>query len=130
MLDGGGGDPPSSRRERRQRNDLSAAYLVEHREVGRRQHAEVLTVLAVDALDAFGHDQLDAGAHLGVRRLLAGGPLPAPLAADRRYEAPALHRATRNRKFVAALESEVGEVAQRFVVVIADVGGGDFVVRA
>src|SRR5437016_224625 len=47
----------------------------------------------------------------------------------RRYEAPALHRATRNRKLVAALESEVWEVAQRFVVVIADVGGSDFVGR-
>src|SRR5712692_265848 len=112
MLDDAASDLALSRGEHRQRNDLSAAHFVENREVGRRQHAEVLAVLAVDALDAFGHDQLDAGAHLGVGRLLAGGPLPAPLAAHRCYEAPSLHGATRNRKFVAALEAEVGEFTQ------------------
>ena len=129
MLDDAAGDLALARGEHRQRDDLPAAHLVENREIGRRQHAEVLTVLAVDALDAFGYDQSDPGAHLGVRRLLPGRTLPAPLAADRRHEAPALHRTTRDGEFVAALEPEVGEFAERFVVVVANVGGSDFVGR-
>jgi hypothetical protein len=37
-----------------------------------RIDAEVLAILAIDTLDALGHDQLDPGAHLGIGRLLAG----------------------------------------------------------
>src|SRR5260221_5882426 len=62
---------PSARRERRERDVFAAFDLVQDREVGRRQHAEVLAVLTIDALDAFGDHELDAGAHLGVGRLLA-----------------------------------------------------------
>src|SRR5205807_85158 len=93
MLDDAAGDLTLSRGERRQRNDLAAAHLIEYREIGRRQHAEVLTVFAIDALDAFGHDQFDPGTHLGVGRLLARRAFPAPLAAHRRHKAPTLHRA-------------------------------------
>ena len=58
--------------ERRKRNALAPAHLVENRKVRRCQDAEVLAILAVDALDAFRDNQFDAGAHLGVGRLLAG----------------------------------------------------------
>ena len=57
--------------EHRERNAFTATDLVQNREVGRREDAEVLAILAVDPFDALGHDQLDAGAHLRVRRLLA-----------------------------------------------------------
>ncbi len=57
--------------ELQQRNLFSPANLVNQVEVGRGQHAEVLAILLVDALDVFCDHQLDAGRHLGVGRLFA-----------------------------------------------------------
>ncbi len=71
VLDDAAGDLAFARRECGERDIFAAFDLVQDREVGRRQHAEVLAVLAIDALDAFGDHELDAGAHLGVGRLLA-----------------------------------------------------------
>src|SRR2546430_939684 len=105
------------------------AIPVEDREGGGRENDQVLAVLAADALEGLGHHQLDAGAHLGVRGLLARRALATPLAADRGDEAAALHRPPRDRELVAALQAQVGEVAEGFVVVVADVGGGDLVGR-
>src|SRR6266550_4648414 len=84
---------------------------------------------AVDTLDALRDDKLYPRAHLRVRRLLARGALAPALAAHGGHEATALHGAAGNREFVAALEAEVREFAQRFVVVVADVRRGDFVGR-
>ena len=82
VLDDLAGDFVFAFGELHQRNLFAGANLVDHAEVGRGQHAQVLAVLLVDALDVFGDHQLDAGRHLGVRRLLAAGSLAAALAAD------------------------------------------------
>src|SRR5579859_2520862 len=84
---------------------------------------------SIDALDVFGDDQLDAGAHLGVGRLLPGRPFAAALSGDRGDETTLLDRSAGDRELVTALESEVGEFPQRLVVVVADVGGRDLVGR-
>ncbi len=115
--------------ERRQRDRFAAADLVDDREVGRGQHAEVLTVLPVDALDVFGNDELDPRTHLGVRRLFTRRALAAPLAADGGDEPAGFHRAPRDRELITALQTQIGELAERLVEVVADVGGGDLVGR-
>ncbi len=107
--------------ELRQRNLLAAADPVDHAEVGRSQHAEVLAVLLVNALNVFGDHQLDAGRHLGIRRLLAAGTFAAALATDGSYESAFLYVAALDRRFVAALQAGVGELAQGFVEEEADV---------
>ena len=111
MLDDAARDLALTGGERREGDVAAPTDLVENREIGRGEDTEILAVLAVDAFDTFGHHELDAGAHLSVRRLLAGGTFPAPFAADRGDETAALHGAARNRKLVAALEPQVGEVA-------------------
>ena len=78
-------------RELAKRNFFAGADLVDQREIGRGQQAEVLAVLLVDALDIFGDHQLDAGAHLRIGRLLAAGTFAAPFAADCSDEASALY---------------------------------------
>src|SRR5439155_457741 len=112
-----------------ERNRLAAPHSVDDREVGSGEYSQILAILPVDPLDVLGDDQLDAGAHLGVRRLLPRRALAAPLAADRRHEATALHRSPRDRELLAAFQAQVREVAQRFVVVVADVGRRDLVGR-
>ena len=104
-----------------ERNFLAAANLVDEREVGRGQHAEVLAILFVDALDVFGDDALNARRHLRVWRLLAAGSFAAPLPADARDESAALHVTAPDRRLVAALQAGVGELAQRLVEEEADV---------
>ena len=110
-----------------ERNLFAGANLVDQAEVGRGQHAEVLAVLLVNALDVFGDHQLDAGRHLGIRRLLAAGAFAAPLAADRRDESAALHVAALDGRLVAALQAGVGKLAQRLVEEEADVRRRDLV---
>src|SRR2546429_9444697 len=58
-----------------------------------------------------------------------GRALATPLAADRGDEAAALHRAPRDRELLAALQAQVGEVAEGFVVVVADIGGAELAGR-
>src|SRR6266516_4242565 len=105
-----------------ERDRLAAADPVDDREVGGRENAQVLAVLPIDPLDVLGHHQLDAGAHLGVGGLLTRRALATPLAADRGDEAAALYRPPRDRELLAALQAQVGEVAEGFVVVVADIG--------
>ena len=71
VLDDATGDLAFARRERAQGDRLAPPHLVDDRKVGRGKHAQVLTVLAVDALDVVGDDELDPRAHLGVGGLLA-----------------------------------------------------------
>ncbi len=115
--------------ELNQRNLFSAADLVDHAKVSRGQHAEVLAILLVDALDVLGDHQLDAGRHLGVRRLFAAGTLAAALATDRADKATALHVAALDGRLVAALQAGVGKLAQGLVEEKADMRRGDLVGR-
>src|SRR5271157_1479736 len=114
-------------RELGQRDLFAAADLVNQAKVGRRQHAEVLAILLVNAFDVLGDHQLDARRHFGIRRLLPAGALAAPLAADRAHEAAALHIAALDRRLVAALQAGIGKFAQRFIEEEADVRWRDFV---
>src|SRR5207302_8149025 len=127
VLDDAPRDLTLARGERAERDRLSAAYRVEQGEVAGGEHAQVLAVLLVDAVDVFRDHELDPRAHLRVGGLLAGGALAAPLAAHRGDEPAAFHGAAGDRKLVAALEPQIGEIAQRLVVVVADVGRGDFI---
>ena len=56
---------------------------LEQAEVGGGEQAEVVGVLAIDALEAFGDHQADAGGSLGHRAVLARGALAVALAGDR-----------------------------------------------
>src|SRR5581483_11751757 len=110
-----------------ERDFLAGANLVDEREVGRSENAEVLAVLLVDALDVFRDDELDAGGALGVRRLLTAGTFAATLAADGGDEPALLHVSALDGEFGAALQAGVGELAQGFVEEEADVRGRDLV---
>src|SRR2546422_11191695 len=68
MFDDAARDLALSRRERRKGDVFAATDLVQHGKIGRGEDTEVLTVLAVDAFDALGHDQFDSSTHLGVWR--------------------------------------------------------------
>src|SRR3954466_1142646 len=78
-------------REDLERNLLAATNLVDKAEVGGSKHAQVLTVLLVNALDIFGDHELDSRRQLCIWRLLAAGALAATLAADSSDEAAFLH---------------------------------------
>ena len=71
VFDDPAGDLTLAGGERGELNAFTAADLVQNREVRRGEDAEVLAILAVDALDAFGHDELNASTHLRVRLLFA-----------------------------------------------------------
>ena len=71
----------------RERDFLSRPNLLDQREVGRSQQAQVLAVLFVNAFNILGDHQLDSGAHLRVGRLLAARAFAPPLAADGAHEA-------------------------------------------
>ena len=112
-----------------ERNLFPAANAVDQRKVGRGQQPQVLAVLFVDALDILGNHDADAGAHLGVRRLLAARSFAAPLAAHRADESAALHVAAADGRHVAAFQPKVRNLAQRLVKIEAVVRGSDFVGR-
>ena len=71
MLDDPAGDFAFPGGKNGQRDLFTPFHPLEQRKIRRREDAEVLAVLAIDALDALGDDELDPGAHLGVRRLFA-----------------------------------------------------------
>ena len=116
-------------RELAQRNLFPAANPVDQRKVGRSQHSQVLAILLVDALNVFRDHHLDAGAHLGVRRLLAARSFAAPLSAHRAHKSAALHVAAPDRRHAAALQPKIRNLAQRLVEVKAVVRRSDLVGR-
>src|SRR5207247_4014140 len=91
VLDDPPGDLALPGGERRQRQLVAAPDLLDDREIGRREHPQVLTILPVDALDILGDHELDARTPLGVWGLLTRRPFPAPLARHRRHVPAALH---------------------------------------
>ena len=91
------------------------------------EHAQVLAILLVDALNVFRNHQLDAGTKLGIGRLLTAGTFAATLPAHRRHKAALLHVTALDGRFIAALQAGVWELAQRFVEEEADVRRRDLV---
>ncbi len=129
ILDDLAGDLVFAFGELAERNFFVAADLIDEVEVGRGEHAEVLAVLLVNALDVFRDDELDAGIHLRIGRRLAARTFAAPLAAHRRHESAAFHVHALDGCLVAALQSGVGELAQGLIEEEADVRRGDLVGR-
>src|SRR5262249_44250923 len=121
------GDVVFTRREFTQRDLLAGANPVDQTEVGRGENAQVLAVLLVNALDVFSDHQLDAGAQLGIGRLLAAGTFAPALAADGGNKPAFLDVATLDGDFIAAFQAGVRKLAQRFVKEKADVSRGDLV---
>src|SRR5581483_8227709 len=80
-----------------QRNLLTRADFVNQPEIRGCEHAQVLAILLVNALDIFRDHQLKAGASLRVWRLLPAGALPAPLPAHRGHEAALFYVAAFDR---------------------------------
>src|SRR5262249_49081939 len=109
------------------RNFFTTANFVDQRKIGRSQQAEVLAILLVDALNVFGDDDANTGAHLGVRRLLAAGTFTAAFAADGGDGAALLDIGATDGRDVAALQAQIGNLAQRLVKIETIVGGRDFV---
>ena len=96
---------------------------------GKNDHAQVLAILLVDALNILGDHHLNAGTHLRVRRLLAARSLAAPLPAHRAHKAAALHIATSNGRHAPALQPKIRNLAQRLVEIKAVMRRGDLVGR-
>ena len=90
---------------------LPGANPLDQRKVGRSQQPEVLAILLVDALNILRDRDLNPGAHLGIRRLLAARAFAAPLPAYRADKAALLYIAAPDRKRVAASQSSVGNFA-------------------
>src|SRR5207248_6846796 len=115
-------------------NLFPGADLVDQRKIRGSEHAQVLAVLLVDALDVFRDHQLDAGRHLGIGRLLAARAFAAPLAAHRGDKTTSLYFAALDGQLRAALQAGVRKLAQRLVEEEADVRrgylvGGDVVAQ-
>src|ERR1039457_5263260 len=79
-----------------ERDFFPSANPADQGKVGRSQQPEVLAVLLVDALNILRNCDLNPGAHLRVRRLLATRALAATLAAHRANETAFLHIAAPN----------------------------------
>src|SRR3954462_947319 len=86
-----------------ERNLLAATNFVDKAEVGGSKHAQVLTVLLVNALDILRDHELDSRRQLCIWRLLAAGALAATLAADSSDEAAFLHVGALDGQLAAAL---------------------------
>ena len=112
-----------------ERDFLSCPDFIDQREVGRGQQAQVLAVLFVNAFNVLRDHQLDSGTHLGIGRLLPAGTLAPPLAADGAHEAAPFYIVPPDGQHVAALQAQVGDLAQRFIEVEAVVRGRDLVGR-
>ena len=113
--------------ERVERNRLPRRDAREDREVGRGQDADVVGVLAVDALEALGHDEADTRRLLGKRTGLARRSLAVALAGHHDRKAAVTHRVDADRHLAADLEPDVRVASQALVVVKADGGRRDLV---
>jgi len=122
-----GGDGIQARRELRQRNGLAPPKAREQAQVRAGEQAEVLTVLAVDALEALGEYQAEAGAQLRIGAGLPAAALAPALPRHAHRKAPSADRPRLHGEGPAALKTKVGEVPQCLVEVVADVGRGDLV---
>src|SRR5450631_4773960 len=98
---------------------FSCANPLDQRKIGRSQQPEVLAVLLVDALNVLRNRDLNPGAHLRIRRLLAARAFAATLSAHRAHEAAVLDIAAPNRQSVAAPQANIGNFAKRPVRVEA-----------
>ncbi len=119
-----------------ERDRLAAADALQQPEVGRGEQADVVGVLPVDALEALGDHQPDAGQPLGGGAVLARGALAVAAARHRHLEAGGLHRA-RPPPATAPPQCQAGvrEAGQPLVVVRQDrhrrdLVGGDVVAAA
>src|SRR5207253_3377294 len=110
-----------------QSNFLTRADLVNQPEIRGCEHAKILTILLVNALDVLCDHQLNAGASLRVWRLLPAGALPTPLPAHRGNKAALLYVAALDRQLATALQAGVEKLAQSFVKEEADVCRGNLV---
>ena len=98
-------------------------------EVGRREEPDVVGVLPVDALEALGHDEADAGQFLGRRTVLARRSFAVALAGDGHREAAVADRIDADRPFATDPESGVRITPERGVVVREDRHRRDLVGR-
>src|SRR5438105_8770546 len=88
-----------------------------------------MAVLLVNALDIFGDDHLNTGAHLSIRRLLAARPFASPLSAYRADKAAILDVITPDGEDAAALQPQIGDFAEGLVEIEAVVCRSDLVSR-
>jgi hypothetical protein len=116
-------------RKLRERNLFPTTNPVDQRKVRRSQHAQVLAILLIDPFNILGDHHADAGAHLGIRRLLAARSFTAPLSAHGAHKSAALHLAAPNRRHTAALQPQIRNLAQRLIEVKAVVRRSDLIGR-
>jgi hypothetical protein len=108
---------------------FAARQPVGQRHVGGGEQADVVGVLPVDALEAPGDHQPDAGQALGRRAVLARRALAVAAARHGDLEAAGLRRASCDGHLAAALHAGVGEAGQAGVVVRQDGHRRDLVGR-
>ena len=106
---------------------LAAPDAVDQAEIGGGEQADVVGVLPVDALEAFGDDQADAGQLLGDRAVFARGALAVAGTGDGDAEAPCPHLADADRRDVTDLHAGVDVFGQPLVEEHQGWQRGDFV---
>ena len=109
------------------RNRFFGGDAVEDREISGGQNAEIVAVLAVDALEAAGDDQTDAGRFLSQRAVLARGTFAVALAGNNHLEATIFDGIDANRQLALDLVSDVSVMAEARVVDQHDGDGRDLV---
>jgi hypothetical protein len=122
-----GGQFVLAARELLDRNRFARSDAVDEAEVGGRVDAEVAAVLPVDALEALGDHEPDSSAPLGVGARLARGALAVAPPGDCHSKAARLDAASLDRQRFAALQPEVGVLAELLVEVVANVSRRDLV---
>src|SRR3974390_1085484 len=109
-------DVVPSAQESLERNGLAGANALQHAEISGGQNAEVVAILAVDALEALSDDQAHAGGLLRKRARFARRALAVALASDDYLEAAVLESIGSDGRFAARLEADVGIAAEAGIV--------------
>jgi hypothetical protein len=111
------------------RDRLACFDAVDETEIGRGEQADVVCVLAVDALEALGDDEADAGEPLGRGAVLARRALAVALAGHRHREAAGADGIDADRSRAIDAEARVRVAAELVVVVGEDRNRRDLVGR-
>ena len=111
---------------------LSGDQSLENREICTGQQSQIVAVLLINPFDILGEDQVDSSTQFRVRRRLTAGPLAPSLTTDGGSKSALLDGVPGDRKLPPSGVSNIGELSEGFVVIVANVGrcdliGGDVV---
>jgi hypothetical protein len=123
------GQRVASRHQFVERDRIARSDAVDQAEVGGGEEPDVVGVLTVDALEALGDDQSDAGEPFRRRTVFARRAFAIALAGDHHLDARGADRADADGPLAGCLEAHVWVAAERVVVVGEDRDRRDLVGR-